>query len=73
VMSGFQNAVGRGERIVEDRIVGEVAHGKVVDLLNGTIKASSLRVNPLNREPPREHGFTLNDGLTPNRLRIGFI
>ena len=32
----FEDAVGDGERVVEDGIVGEVAHGEVVEPFEGT-------------------------------------
>jgi len=34
-VAGFEQAIGNGQRVVEDRIIGEVAHGEVVDPGNG--------------------------------------
>ena len=33
--AGLEQAVGDGEGVVEDRVVGEVAHGEVVELRDG--------------------------------------
>ena len=33
--AGFEQAVGDGEGVVEDGVVGEVAHGEVVELRDG--------------------------------------
>jgi hypothetical protein len=34
-MAGFEQSVGGGKRVIEDRVVGKVAHGKVVDPADG--------------------------------------
>jgi hypothetical protein len=49
------------KRIVEDCIVGEVAHGEAVNLANRTRVARSRSIYTFNREAARKHGFTLND------------
>jgi hypothetical protein len=35
-IADFESAVGEGKGVVEDGVVGEVAHGKVVEPLDGT-------------------------------------
>jgi len=34
-ISGLEQTIGDGKRVVEDGVVGEVAHGKVVDPADG--------------------------------------
>ena len=60
-MTNLKHAVPRGKRIVEDRIVGKVPHGKVIDLADGAGVARARSVNPLDRDAARKHGFTLNE------------
>ena len=59
VVAGFKQSVGSGQRIVEDRIVGEVAHGEVVDPSDGARMRQTSRVDSLNGKPAHEHRFTL--------------
>ena len=45
-VADFEQSIGDGERVVEDGIVGEVAHGEVVDLADGagvTLAGASMR------------------------------
>src|SRR5271166_6033108 len=61
VRPGFEHSVGHGQRVVEDRIVGEVAHGKIVDPANRAGVPGAARVDPLNGKPAREHAFNVMD------------
>jgi len=61
-VSGFKHTVGGGERVVEDWIVGEVAHGEVVDLADGTGVRSAGGVDSLDGNAALEHSSTLLDG-----------
>ena len=60
-MAGFEHPVGNGQRVVEDRIVGEVAHGEVVDPADGAGVGCAGRVDALNGDAPHEHESTLKD------------
>ena len=59
--SGFEHSVGQGQRVVEDRIVGEVAHGKVVDPANWARVPRAAHIDPLNGKPACEHPSNLMD------------
>jgi hypothetical protein len=58
-VTGLEQPIGGGKRVVEDRIVGEVAHGEVVDPANGAWAPSTGCVDALNGNAPREHASTL--------------
>src|SRR5580700_5201217 len=60
-MSNFEQSIARGKGVVEDRIVGKVAHRKVVDLLDRAIVPLARIIDSLNRKSPRKHGLTLNE------------
>jgi hypothetical protein len=46
--AGFEQAIGYWKRVVEGRIVGEVAHGEVVDLADGAGMCGTVMVNSTN-------------------------
>lgn len=54
-VSGFEETVGGGERIVEGGIVGEVAHGEVVDPVDGTQVRLAFGVDAFDKELASEH------------------
>jgi len=58
-VSGFEQPVGCGEGVVKDGIVGEVAHGEVVDLADGAGVRHAGGVDALDGDAAGEHGFTL--------------
>lgn len=60
-MADFQQSIACGKRIVEHSVVCEVAHGKVVDVVDRAGVAPALHVDPFNRNAPRKHGSTLNE------------
>ena len=47
-MAGLEQAVGDRKGVVKDGVVGEVAHGEVVDPADGTGMTGAGRVNSLN-------------------------
>lgn len=53
--ASFEKAVGDGERIVKDGVVGEVAHGEAVDPLNGAGMGAAFGVNAFDLELAEEH------------------
>jgi putative membrane protein len=60
-MADLQQSVSGRKGIVEDRIVREVAHGKVVDLVNRAGVARPRCIDPFHINAPRKHASTLND------------
>jgi len=77
---GFEHSVGHRQRVIEDWIVGEVAHGKVVDPANRARVPDAAHINPLNGKPAREHPSNVMDAgrrgvhprANPNRRRTLF-
>ena len=61
-VAGFEKAIGDGEGVVEDGVVGEVAHGEVVDLADGAGVALAGGVDAVDGEAAGEHGSTVKDG-----------
>ena len=57
---GFEEPVAGWKGIVEDRVVGKVAHGEVVDLVDRAGVALALGIDALNDEAAREHDLNLN-------------
>jgi hypothetical protein len=60
-VSCLQNPVGNRKRVIENRIVGEIPHGKVVNLPNRACVALACGVDSVHRKSPREHGFNGNE------------
>lgn len=58
-MACLEQSVALGQRVVEDRIVGEVAHGKIVDPSQRTGVGTPIRIDPENGEMAREHALML--------------
>jgi hypothetical protein len=54
-VAGFEEAVGDGQGIVEDGVVGEVAHGKTVDPLDRTRVSFPCGIDALNGESAGKH------------------
>jgi hypothetical protein len=71
-MPGFEHSVCGREGIVEDGVVGEIAHGKAVDVPDGAGMALTSSIDALDREAPRKHGFTVQD-TAPRRMLWRFI
>ena len=55
VVSGFEKAIGDGQSVVEDSVVGEVAHGEIVDPVDGAGGFRSFGIYVANREFAHEH------------------
>jgi hypothetical protein len=53
--AGFEQSVGDGERVVEDCIVGEVAHGEVVELLDRAEVGEAVGVDRFDGQFAGEH------------------
>ncbi len=60
-MAGFEQSITGRERIVEDRIVGEVAHREIIDLPNRARMPLARRVDALDSKFSREHAIRLNE------------
>ena len=60
-MTNLKHSIARGKRVVEDRIVGKVAHGKVVDLADGAGAMRAGCIYTFDGDAARKHGSTLND------------
>ena len=54
-ISGFEETVGDGKRVVEDGVVGEVAHREAVDPLDWTGMRFTCGVDAFDAEPADEH------------------
>ncbi len=54
-VAGFEQAIGGGESVVKDGIVGEVPHGEVVNPVDGTGMGPSFRIDALNVELTGKH------------------
>ena len=57
--ASLDESIGDRQGVVEDGIVGEVAHGEVVDPGDGTGVANACRVNALDHDSPKKHDSTL--------------
>jgi len=57
----FEQAVRGGKRVVEDGVVSEVAHGEVVDPVDGAWVRRTGSIDSLDGEAAQEHAFTLTD------------
>ena len=68
LVPGLHQPVGHRQRIVKDRVVGEVAHGKVVDPAQRARMAHPGRVYPLHRELARKHAISLRE---PHQIGSG--
>jgi hypothetical protein len=62
VVAGFEEAVGDGESVVEDGVIGEVAHGEVVDPMEGTGGWGAVRGDTVDRDFTDEHVSTVKHG-----------
>ncbi len=72
----LENAVAGGKSIVKNGVVGEVAHGKVVNLADGTGMPFTRRVDTLDRKAPRKHGLTVIENpwvQWASRDTLGFL
>ena len=58
----LKERIGDGKGVVEDGVVGEVAHGEVVDLADGAGVALACGVYAVDGESAGEHGSTVKDG-----------
>jgi len=59
----LQQSIAYRERIVEDCIIGEIPHGKVVYPANRAGMAPACCINARHRESAHKHLFTLTDAL----------
>ena len=55
--AGFEQAVGDGEGIVEDGVVGEVTHGKAVEMRDGAGVGCAGVVDALDSESSCKHRY----------------
>ncbi len=67
-VSGLENAIGGRKSVVENRIIGEIPHGKVVNLVDRAAMAFAGGIDALDGEAARKHGFTLNEEPRAARL-----
>ena len=51
----FEEAVGGGEGVVKDGVVGEVAHGEVIDPVDGAGVMPALAIDSFDGQLAREH------------------
>jgi len=56
-MSCLHQPVGYGECVVEDRVVGEVPHGKAVQTFDGAPSYGAIRCNDLDLKFALKHGL----------------
>lgn len=70
-MAGFEKTVGYGKRVIEDRVVGEIAHGEIVNPPNRACMTLAGRVDALDGKHSCEHGFTVTEeGMDETVRRI---
>ena len=69
---GLHQAVGHGERVIEYGIVGEVAHGEVVDPFDRAGMTHPSGVDAHNGQLPGEHSLSLNGSPMLNGVDCGF-
>ena len=55
-VTGFEQAIGGGEGVIENGVIGKVAHGEVVDPVDGTQVRLAFGVDAFDTELPDEHG-----------------
>ena len=60
-VADFEQTVSGGEGVVEDRVIGEVAHGEAVDVADGAGVALARGIDALDEEAAGEHGLTVNE------------
>lgn len=58
-VSGLQNPVVSRKSVIENRIVREIPHGEVVDLVDRAGVALACGVDSVHTQSPRKHGSTL--------------
>ena len=58
-VSTLEQPVGDGKGVVKDGVVGEVAHGKVVDPAKRAGMTAAFGIEALDGKLAREHGFTV--------------
>jgi hypothetical protein len=59
--TGFEDSVGDRKGVVEEGVIGEVAHRKAVDVAKGARTALTRRADALHGEAAREHDFTVQE------------
>jgi hypothetical protein len=60
-ISRLQNPVCGRKSVIKNRIVGEIPHGKVVNLSDRAGVARAGGIDSIHRQSPREHGFNGNE------------
>jgi len=60
-MAGLEQSIARRKGVVEDGVIGEVAHCKVVDLRNRAGMSLARRIHSLDLQLPRKHAIRLTD------------
>src|SRR4051794_8125483 len=78
-VAGFEQALSYRQGVVEDRLIGEVAHRKVVDPADGTGMSLAVRVDPLDGKFAGKHDLTVKQlsvlsvgGSYDLRTRFGY-
>src|SRR4051794_32864396 len=56
----LKHSIGYRQRVIEDGVIGEVAHGEVVDPADRTNMALTRSINAHYRESPHEHASNLS-------------
>lgn len=62
VVAGFEQAIGDGEGVVKDGVVGEVAHGKIVDPVERAGSFGTVGGEAMDGNFAHEHASTLVHG-----------
>jgi hypothetical protein len=63
--ASFEQAVGGGERVIKDCVVGEVAHGEVIDPMDWAQVMGAGGIDSLDGETARKHATTVTDADSP--------
>jgi len=59
-MAGLQQSFGTGKRVVEDRVIGKVAHRKIIDPVQRAGVPIARCIDSVDRQLTHEHVFSLN-------------
>ncbi len=69
-MTGFEHSVSGGKGVVEDGLIGKVAHSEAVDLLDGAGVARTGAIDALDGKAAHEHGFNCTRSEAAGILRV---
>jgi len=69
-MPRFKQSIGGGQRVVKNRIVGEVAHGKIIDPANRARMLNAGSIDTLDRDTAHKHSSTVMELRLPRGMQF---